>query len=454
MENDIQTWLKNARMAGFSDTQIQGQLKQAGWNDIQINQLLGSSMATPTATAVAEPVVPMLSLPGVFSLMKEAWETFKTQIVKLLVVIVIFGVASGIIYFAYMLVAGLLIGGSVLSILSLDNMNSVTGWIVGFLIGFLLVTIFYFLVSLITAWMQTAVLVTIRHGKAPSSFDNIFRESFRLMIPLWWVTILMGFFTTGASFLFGIPGIIVAVWLSMAIFIVVTENIRGMQAILRSREYVRGAWWAVFGRVIALVAMFAGAIFVVFITLTILGALLRDDIITSLISIISFIISFAVVPFLTVYIIIYNFTLFKNLRIYKAHSDLTPQKKTKTALLVMAIVGWIIIPLMLAGIGFVALNGARGKALDATRKSDIMQIRTALILYQDDHQFFPSSLNLLATEYISRVPTDPKYFTPYRYTVIQTGSYFTLCADLVSGGGEYCVDSTGRTGDIFDLNSE
>ncbi|MBI2984289.1 MAG: type II secretion system protein [Candidatus Kerfeldbacteria bacterium] len=48
-------------------------------------------------------------------------------------------------------------------------------------------------------------------------------------------------------------------------------------------------------------------------------------------------------------------------------------------LVVIAIIG------ILSAIGLVTLSGAREKARDAARKSDIGQIRTALVLYFDDH---------------------------------------------------------------------
>jgi len=100
-------------------------------------------------------------------------------------------------------------------------------------------------------------------------------------------------------------------------------------------------------------------------------------------------------------------------------------------LVVIAIIG------ILATIGLVALNGAREKARDATRKSDLGQIRTAMVLYNDDYPntnttaypsvsgasdagvagvcgashtgdgIWISSDNPLATTYISKVPCDP-----------------------------------------------
>lgn len=54
-------------------------------------------------------------------------------------------------------------------------------------------------------------------------------------------------------------------------------------------------------------------------------------------------------------------------------------------LVVIAIIG------ILSAIGLVSLNGAREKARDAQRKSDIAQIRTGLTLYNDENGFYPTS---------------------------------------------------------------
>ena len=90
-------------------------------------------------------------------------------------------------------------------------------------------------------------------------------------------------------------------------------------------------------------------------------------------------------------------------------------------LVVIAIIG------ILSAIGLVSLNGAREKARDAARKSDMAQIRTALVLYYDDHSFkYPTSTLTGATgtpdnfatalnsdivgangTYLDRAPTSP-----------------------------------------------
>lgn len=96
-------------------------------------------------------------------------------------------------------------------------------------------------------------------------------------------------------------------------------------------------------------------------------------------------------------------------------------------LVVIAIIG------ILSAIGLVSLNGAREKARDAQRKSDLAQIKTALVLFYDDNSSrYPSVVtnvdtavtlasgathDKLVTEYLSRMPVDPQndatYFPRY-----------------------------------------
>ncbi|MFZ6035719.1 MAG: type II secretion system protein [Patescibacteria group bacterium] len=109
-------------------------------------------------------------------------------------------------------------------------------------------------------------------------------------------------------------------------------------------------------------------------------------------------------------------------------------------LVVIAIIG------ILATIGLVALNGAREKARDATRKSDISQIKTALVLYSDDYgSAFPggdfAGLDAaLVTAYLSKLPHDPQSATnggthadyAYESCTVSQRSTFLLYAQLES----------------------
>jgi type II secretion system protein G len=82
-------------------------------------------------------------------------------------------------------------------------------------------------------------------------------------------------------------------------------------------------------------------------------------------------------------------------------------------LVVISIIG------LLASIVLVSLNSARSKARDARRKTDLQQISKALDMYYQDNNSYPSSdscpwsswacwATLIPSQYISKMPTDPK----------------------------------------------
>lgn len=59
---------------------------------------------------------------------------------------------------------------------------------------------------------------------------------------------MQSFIALGGFLLLIIPGIIFAVWFSLAEFVLIAEDLRGMDALLKSREYVKGMWKNVFLR--------------------------------------------------------------------------------------------------------------------------------------------------------------------------------------------------------------
>lgn len=77
-------------------------------------------------------------------------------------------------------------------------------------------------------------------------------------------------------------------------------------------------------------------------------------------------------------------------------------------LVVIAIIG------ILSSIVLVSLGGARGKARDARRVSDIRQISTAMELYYDDGAAYLTSATMPTAigTYLDPVPLDPGTGTP------------------------------------------
>lgn len=100
-------------------------------------------------------------------------------------------------------------------------------------------------------------------------------------------------------------------------------------------------------------------------------------------------------------------------------------------LVVIAIIG------ILSSVVITSLNGARQKARDARRVSDIEQIKLALELYHDSCGRYPSTLTAGANngcngntlgDYLSTIPTDPGVGNaPYSYAVFGTGATEAAC---------------------------
>lgn len=64
-----------------------------------------------------------------------------------------------------------------------------------------------------------------------------------------WVSSLMWLFIF-IGLILVIPGIIVAVWYVSSLYVFIFEDLQGMKALKRSKELVKGYWWAVFGRLV------------------------------------------------------------------------------------------------------------------------------------------------------------------------------------------------------------
>jgi general secretion pathway protein G len=104
-------------------------------------------------------------------------------------------------------------------------------------------------------------------------------------------------------------------------------------------------------------------------------------------------------------------------------------------LVVIAIIG------MLSALLVPNFMGARERARDSQRKSDLKQIQKALEMYRQDQTLYPtatsgrfgtcgSSFSSGSTIYMNKIPCDPLAPTPYYYSPNNTNLTFQLCACL------------------------
>jgi prepilin-type N-terminal cleavage/methylation domain-containing protein len=93
-------------------------------------------------------------------------------------------------------------------------------------------------------------------------------------------------------------------------------------------------------------------------------------------------------------------------------------------MVVIAVIG------LLSSIIVVILTSARTDSRDTKRVADLKEITTALQLYYDTYNTYPSALSELVPTYIVIEPTDPVGQAPYYYDVLSGGAGYHLGANL------------------------
>lgn len=96
-------------------------------------------------------------------------------------------------------------------------------------------------------------------------FKEALGSGWKRLWSLLWLYLIAGYVVTGGFFLFAVPGVAMLVWFFASQFILFEENQKGMDAMLKSRAYVKGFGWGVFGRliIISVLALFASLVPVV-----------------------------------------------------------------------------------------------------------------------------------------------------------------------------------------------
>jgi len=275
------------------------------------------------------------------------------------------------------------------------------------------------------------------------SLDLKVREAFRLARPYFWklivVNLFVGIFVLLWSLLFIIPGIIASVYYIFAIWTLIFEGYEGTSALKRSKELVKGYWWAVFGRYLAVgfIYSFITLIFIVLLFFVGEGSVL-ESVLSLIIQIIDIIIG--------VIFAIYSYLIYKDLVKIKGESQVEKKKGGKKIIIAVVI---LVLFVPVAIIALVSLNSARMIARDANRVSDVETIQTELeVHYYKYKGRYPIRLNDLidlSSPISEDKLRDPQSDIEYKYTKRGLDDY-ELCFELEedAGGyvqGENCVTS-------------
>ena len=340
-------------------------------------------------------------LSSAVTLLKDAWKIYKQKLKTFLGIMIITSLVT-ILFVAILFIPFLLKLGTI-----------------GIVIKIILLSISIIGIVITQLWGTIALIYTTVNHEQKIGIKEAFQKTQNKIISCLWVTFLSGFIIIGGIFLFFIPGILFSIWFSFVCYILIAENLNGMDALLKSKEYVKGKFWGVLWRLI-FIGLFIGLLyfFIFFLAGLLLGFLQKNDH-NFIFNIISQIISIFTTPFL----IIYSFLIYKNLKELKKEFVFTAKKNQKNIFCIFGILGILGLIAIFSFAVFGSLNKTKETIRDAKRNRDIEQTQFLLDSYYLKNNGYPLSLNQLN----SIVPNDPETNLPYEYQLLQDGEDYKLC---------------------------
>jgi hypothetical protein len=172
-----------------------------------------------------------------------------------------------------------------------------------------------------------AVIHSLHHH---TDVEASYHAGAAVFFPFIWLAILMGIALLGGTVMLVIPGIFLAVAFAFSNFVLVLEGKRGSQALVKSRAYAKGYWWAIFGRIILLSLCMFAVYLVIGLPFGILFGQAGTNFISTLLLLV-------IAPFS----LAYYYTIYKNLKTLKSETHPDHTSPGKTFIVVAQIVGII-----------------------------------------------------------------------------------------------------------------
>lgn len=304
------------------------------------------------------PTTPSASLSSPLKLLGQAFQIYRTHFKRFIGIVFLTQIAGYVvggtvilvgIIIAFILGAGYFLGSS-----TGEELSALAFVGIGVFIICMLVGIFLLLFISSVGTVALVLAIATRNGLPP--IGRLVKSAASSVLPYWWVMFLSSFLVMGGLGLFLIPGLLFSLWFSQAMFIVILERVGGMNALLKSREYMRGRiigyiWRMFVFSVIMMVVYFAVGMFPL---LARLGSGEESGIANSFASIVSFILSLITWPFSTIYSIL----LFDELRAARGSFTLTVTAGRKLKYLAVALLGYALILIILVLIIISSINAS------------------------------------------------------------------------------------------------
>lgn len=422
--NSKEEIIKSLTGVGWQTTDI-----EEGFRTIEGTLATQPSPVSNNATSVSSNTFlgPLELLEAAFKIFKERfWQLAGISLVPFLMMAVL--AVIGLVFLG----PGLF--GYIFSKIS-PSLGSVSPPPTGMIISFFAYVVIAGLVMLVfQTWKQLAFLAEVC-SENKIGVKEAYERSKKKILSYWWISFLLFWIVGGGFFFFLIPGIIFQVWFSLTTFVFMVEGLKGMSALLKSREYVRGHWWGVAGRtfiisfvptiLVSILAFFVESFFKVA-DLGLAGEILKI--------IYHLTVNLGTTLLLPIITTIFFYLMYRNLRQIRGEFEFNPSKKSKVIYLLMGILGFLIFPILFISIILLTAidpNAQMAKARDARRRSDQGIVLGAIERYHAQKGAYPLSLEELVTaEELGKVPTDPKTGLLYEYQ--PEGDTYRLCINYES----------------------
>lgn len=295
------------------------------------------------------------ALAGPIDLLKESWRIYKERFWKLMGILLLpfgIGVILILLFSVVLFVLGIFSFDSLGSLGSEAGVNSFISSLVtpSNAVLLLILGIIFLLVMVIAQLWGQISLMTAAVSETKLGVKEAYKKSRGKILRYFGLTLISSFILWGAMLLFVVPGIILGVSFSLATFVLLSENIGGVSALARSREYVKSHWWGVLGRTLfinlipALVSSLSSRTIVTFFNN------IKQPYIGSGLSTISSLAGVVLGPLVVVYLA----RMYLNLREIKG--KVVVSKKSKIAYVLIGVLGGVILPLGILAAVFLSLT--------------------------------------------------------------------------------------------------
>lgn len=303
-------------------------------NDENLGTVAPSEQSPVPAAAVQK-----IGLPKISSLFSEGWKLYKSRLKT--------SIQIQLLVFALLAIGAILVGLGVLLSKSVDQN-------VLFIIALVFAIPFVIAMVYLSIWVQASQIMIYNVSDEEAKVKTVLNKSKPFLLQFFWVSLLSGLIVMGGSILFLIPGIILMVMVAFSTYVAVLEGRKNLDAVLASREYVRGIWWPLFGRGLLIMLIYLA----VSIAFSILSGIF-DEIFKGLGSVVSLAVSLLLTPLLVGLI----FTLYKQVKALKGEISIPATGRGKY--IALAVFGALVITVaLITSIGLLALNAARQEAND------------------------------------------------------------------------------------------